>query len=240
MFVASETQRLITCTVHGVQPAAVDRSGQQSHEPLSPASESSSGESFDDDGYVGNDTQLRELVHSGNFACDPPAFGLVDDIYSSDSAEDAPALPIEHNKGHVLTCFADSIRIVRPTTTKDCTTPGHILLNAELGLLKRRSRPLSHGARSAHFLQSIASRNGTHPIPNLYPEGMLFSSLFWHSRLASITGALPAPLWTLASSRIIKSTVASAEDHLRTRLMDGSLLSGNDSRYLELTFVAIV
>ncbi|KAF4679698.1 hypothetical protein FOZ60_014747 [Perkinsus olseni] len=205
------------------------------------AEDASDASSADD--FITGDEETNDLLQSGQFFTDPQPLDVAD-VYSSDSSVNEPPGYFDE--------FRDATRKVPlsfvvppdrcPTPmTRGPTIHGHILLNAELGLLRRRSKPIQHHATSSAFLQTLCSRALPNGCPLMYPEGALFSSLCWHSHDdGSIDGSLPAPFWERQSRDGFQSGVASLQEHLWTRLNDGSLLSASDPRFLEFYFAVIV
>ena len=94
---------------------------------------------------------------------------------------------------------------------------GHVILNQCGSLLSRKDSHL-HGYRTQkHFLQRIASTVDNECVPLLYPEAMLFPSIFWSlcSKYGSYPGAIPASLLVRSAST---EGFASMSNHVRTRL----------------------
>ena len=72
-------------------------------------------------------------------------------------------------------------------------------------------------------------------VPLLYPEGALFPTLFFHGEADNtITGALPAPLYSAIVSKQIN--FASIEDHKRTALLNPNFLQSTDIRSIQTSF----
>ncbi|KAF4750795.1 hypothetical protein FOZ62_017765, partial [Perkinsus olseni] len=76
-------------------------------------------------------------------------------------------------------------------------------------------------------------------IPLLYPEGMLFPSIFWKSLTdGTVIGALPHCLWT-APAACKKAGFATLSEHVKTRLTDPTLLTSTDPRAIQFYFDAL-
>ncbi|KAF4753036.1 hypothetical protein FOZ62_011082, partial [Perkinsus olseni] len=122
---------------------------------------------------------------------------------------------------------------------KSSGVPGHVLLNKHYGLLNRPGVTNYITARSGAFFQRLTSRFAGASIPLLYPEGMLFPSIFWKSLAdGTVVGALPHCLWT-AAGECKKAGFASLSEHIRTRLTDPTLLTSTDPRAIQFYFDAL-
>ena len=86
---------------------------------------------------------------------------------------------------------------------KDITISGHTILNQCGSLLTRQKHQIKGSRKQSFFLQKICSTSTGTSIPLMYPEAMLFPSIFWKAAddNTSILGAIPAPLLTDAISR---------------------------------------
>ncbi|KAF4705936.1 hypothetical protein FOZ63_013245 [Perkinsus olseni] len=127
-----------------------------------------------------------------------------------------------------------------PVMVDDSTgVPGHILLNKHYGLLNRPGVTNYISARSGAFFQRLTSRFAGASIPLLYPEGMLFPSIFWKSLAdGTVIGALPHCLWT-APGACKKAGFATLSEHVKTRLTDPTLLTSTDPRAIQFYFDAL-
>ncbi|CAB9511975.1 hypothetical protein SEMRO_512_G157630.1 [Seminavis robusta] len=107
---------------------------------------------------------------------------------------------------------------------------GHVLLNKHARLLVRRHGKLIRTRQQRSFLEKIVSAS-QQTLPLVYPEGMLFYSIFWDSlQDGSIIGAIPTAL-LCGNSYLRRLNIASLHDHLRCRLMNTTLLTSADYRY---------
>ncbi|KAF4741263.1 hypothetical protein FOZ63_029320, partial [Perkinsus olseni] len=117
--------------------------------------------------------------------------------------------------------------------------PGHILLNKHFGLLTRPGHANYVGSKQAAFFQRVTARFAGASIPLLYPEGMLFPSIFWKSMAdGTVIGALPHCFWTNATA-CKKAGFADLAAHIKTRLMDPTLLTSTDPRVIQFYFDAL-
>ena len=72
----------------------------------------------------------------------------------------------------------------------------HALFNKHMSLLVRSKSILKPTKKEQSFLQRIVSTARNKSVPLLYPEGMLFPSLFWKGNEdGSIDGCIPAGFW---------------------------------------------
>lgn len=109
-----------------------------------------------------------------------------------------------------------------------------VVINGEGGCLLRRGTILDPTLKEKGFLQRImATHEGS--IPLLYPEAMLFPSIFWYElpHDGGIMGALPGALWT-DERRAGKFNFAGVESHIRSRIKNNRLLCSTDPRYMTL------
>ncbi len=115
----------------------------------------------------------------------------------------------------------------------------HIVLNQCGTLLVRKGNELKGSKRQQFFLQKLVSSSST-TIPLLYPEGMLFPSIFFTAAKDeySIVGAIPSPILG-QQGKISENGYANLKDHARTRFTMYSSLSGTDWRYKTFMFDAL-
>jgi hypothetical protein len=117
--------------------------------------------------------------------------------------------------------------------------PCHIVLNQCGTLLVRRQHELRGSKKQQFFLQKLVSTSST-TIPLLYPEGMLFPSIFFSAAKDkySILGAIPSALLGQQGS-VSGNGYANLKEHARTRFTMYSSLSGSDWRYKTFMFDAL-
>ena len=115
----------------------------------------------------------------------------------------------------------------------------HALFNKHMSLLIRSKSILQPTKKEQSFLQRIVSTAGHQSVPLLYPEGMLFPSLFWKGHEdGSIEGAIPSGFWR-DKGFCGKYGYAGIEDHMRTRLLNSSLHMSCNPDYIFFAFDAI-
>jgi hypothetical protein len=74
---------------------------------------------------------------------------------------------------------------------------------------------------SQHFLRDVCPSEG-HLVPLVYPEGMMFPSIFWKDTINSLLiSAIPSSLLT-DSWQCRKHGFASVMEHLRSRIKNPS------------------
>ena len=73
---------------------------------------------------------------------------------------------------------------------------GHILLNQSCSLQTKSNYRICGFSRQKYFLQRMCATSLGHTIPFLFPEGMLFPSIFYKmTEDGSILGFLPSSLF---------------------------------------------
>ena len=114
--------------------------------------------------------------------------------------------------------------------------PTKVLLNNYLHVLRRAKVPIWTSNSHKNFLQGIVAKNPNTSVPLLFPEALLFPSIFWkHHDDGTAIGALPSFL--LQSDDINKKIgFGSVSDHLWCRLTNGSLLTSSNLHYASLAF----
>ena len=108
----------------------------------------------------------------------------------------------------------------------------HALLNTMGHLLQRRNQRLNQSRSVQNFLQRFVSTQVGQHIPLLYPEAEMFPNVFWRSdEDGSIPGAIP--LCFLQDNAILNNMgIASLLHHIRTRILDPSLLTSTSHKYI--------
>ena len=115
----------------------------------------------------------------------------------------------------------------------------HVLLNEHGSLLIRRCNRLKPCRAAKGFLEGIVATSKGQSIPLLYPEAMIFPSIFWKQREdGCYDGAIPIGLWT--DERGANSHgFAGIASHMRCRLKNTSLLCSTDPRYIYFAFDSV-
>lgn len=166
---------------------------------------------------------------------------LRDTLLDYDESDDDERMDDEAAANEVPTGISGGMEIpttnagvdVMDVTMKDNSyIPLHAILNNCGSMLIRRNTKLEGTRRQQHFLHKIASLSPGQTVPLLYPEGMLFPSLFWKDDGDnSILGAFPTAFMT-ESSTLRQHGIASVEDQLRSRLTNASIMASTDDKYL--------
>jgi predicted GIY-YIG superfamily endonuclease len=112
----------------------------------------------------------------------------------------------------------------------------HVVLNGVGSCLIRRNRPLNPTRAQSAFLEKLVSTSEGHSVPLVYPEGMMFPSIFWKDTSdGSLLGAIPSSLLT-DSKQCAKQGFASLTDHMRCRMKNPSLRTSSDPRHIYHAF----
>ena len=98
--------------------------------------------------------------------------------------------------------------------TRGVNISGHVMLNFVGTVLTRERHLLKPSSIHKYFLQRIVATSIGKSVSLLYPEGVLFPSIFWRMQAGSIVGAIPATLLTENTGRY---GFASLSQHTRSR-----------------------
>ena len=115
---------------------------------------------------------------------------------------------------------------------------GHVIMNQCGSLLNRNEKDIIGYLHQKHFLQRIASIQHDKTVPLLYPESMLFPSIFWSMvpKCGAIFGSIPSGLLVKSS----RNRFSSMKSHVRCRLGNpGSSTSTNPS-YISFMYDILV
>ena len=112
---------------------------------------------------------------------------------------------------------------------------GHVILNQCGSLLTRANHRIEGFSMQKNFLQSIASTKVGESLPLLFPEGMLFPSIFYKmiEKDGSICGAIPCSLFTGIKS---DHGFASIQDHVKSRLTNPSSTTSTSPSYISYCY----
>ena len=114
-------------------------------------------------------------------------------------------------------------------------TNGHVLLNQTGKLLTRKNRNMNTNKYQKSFVQSIAATVNGNCIPLLYPEGMLFPSIFWKTlNDGSIIGATPSCIMNQENANT--RDFALHRDSYRARLTSPGTQTSTNPRYIAHMF----
>jgi hypothetical protein len=116
----------------------------------------------------------------------------------------------------------------------------HVIFNKHARLLIRAKDKLRPNKSQQYFLQRLVATTDDTTIPLVYPEAMIFPSIFWNACSdGSMLGAMPSALLS-DNATLRRLGFATIQDHYRTRIMDTSLLTSTDNRYHFFAFDACV
>ena len=117
----------------------------------------------------------------------------------------------------------------------DITINGHVVLNQCGCLLTRKRHMIKGNKKQNYFIQKLCAISTGASIPLMYPEGMLFPSIFWKSAMdsLSIVGAIPSPL---LSECVSMFGFASIPEHVRSRLSNPSMNTSTDFHYTSFCY----
>ena len=112
---------------------------------------------------------------------------------------------------------------------------GHVILNQCGSLLTRAKHRINGFSLQRNFLQSIASTKVGESLPLLFPEGMLFPSIFYKmvEKDGSICGAIPSSLFTGNKS---DHGFATIQDHIKSRLTNPSSSTSTTPSYISYSY----
>ena len=119
--------------------------------------------------------------------------------------------------------------------------PGCVVLNNVGSLLARKRSKGKPSLNFRHFMERIVATTPGKSVPLVFPEGMLFPSLFWKDddTEGSILGAMPCG--ALAHSNTLgKFGIADLTTQIRSRMTNPALGTSTDPRYLCYAFDTVV
>ena len=118
---------------------------------------------------------------------------------------------------------------------QDMVVSGHVLLNQCGTLLTRSHHQIRGSSKHKFFLQGIVANSFGKSVPLLYPEAMIFPSIYWKmaDKSGAIAGAIPSSLLTENTKRDGFQTIA---QHVRSRLSTFNCASSTDPRYQAYSF----
>ncbi len=213
-------------------------------------------ESFEDQKYF-NDNLLdsierinvgdEDFVHGENIFDDVVQPGNINDNVSPNA--DFHLVNCLEPEDAIVGCDENAIEDLIPTTAqgqnalnvevKGHFISGHVILNNCGRLLARKHGKLTGTTRQRNFLEKIVANTTGYTVPLLYPEAMLFPSLFWKgTNDGAVIGSLPCGL--LADDAFLRSYgFAGVAEHMRCRVKNPSMLSSTDYRYIYYAFDSI-
>ncbi len=215
--------------------------------------DSSMSEIFEDKKYSNDDildSLERMNVGDEDFVCGE---NIVDDVVQPGHIDDNVSPNADFHlvnclepEDAVIGCDENVIEDMIPTTAqgqnalnvevKGHFISGHVILNNCGCLLARKHGKLMGTTRQRNFLEKIVANTTGYTVPLLYPEAMLFPSLFWKgTNDGAVIGSLPCGL--LADDAFLRSYgFAGVAEHMRCRVKNSSMLSSTDYRYIYYAF----
>ena len=117
----------------------------------------------------------------------------------------------------------------------DITINGHVILNQCGSLLTRKRHMIKGNKKQNYFIQKLCAISTGASIPLMYPEAMLFPSIFWKAAKdsLSIAGAIPSPLLSECASMF---GFASIPEHVHSRLSNPSMNTSTDFHYTSFCY----
>jgi len=123
---------------------------------------------------------------------------------------------------------------------RSCTASNHVILNHFGSCLIRRNADMTGTKTQKSFLQKIIATTPGTSVPLLYPEGMLFTDIFYSDEQdGSTAGAMPVCMLHDASV-LRQNGFASLEDHFRTRMKNVGILASSNPKYHFWAFDSLV
>jgi hypothetical protein len=117
---------------------------------------------------------------------------------------------------------------------------GQHLLNSVYGVMSRfginRKAPLA----LQQLLQNIFATNPEGHVSMQYPEGMLFPHIFPFQEDGAVMGSLPHSFFVNPLKRSKRGGFASLMEHMKVRILDGSLLTAKEPDYISWMFDVIM
>jgi hypothetical protein len=157
-----------------------------------------------------------------------------DDFVTSNEAPDTDSNEFEYDSIPTTNAGEYAYEIEEEVPNDRVHVSGHVVLNQNGTVLTRKKHQISGSSLHKFFLQKICSTSVGTSIPILYPESMLFPSIFYHmSEDGAMSGAIPSPLLT---ENINQFGFESVPQHIRSRLTSCSFSSGTDPRYIAFSY----
>ena len=106
-------------------------------------------------------------------------------------------------------------------------------------LLDRSKHRIRSTTSQKHFIHELVSVIPGEPIPLLYPEEMMFPSIFWKAteESCSILGAIPSSILTNSAQ---KYGIANVREHMRNRLTLSGTATSTSQHYIHYAYDSCV
>ena len=166
-------------------------------------------------------------------------FDISDDDEASISDSGSDSEPDVHMLAQVMediptTNAAMTAPSIEPKARKD-RFGMHVLMNEHGSLLVHKSGHLKPCQAAKGFLEQIVATAEGQSIPLLYPEAMMFPSIFWNQHN---DGALPVGLWS-GNQAANAFGYAGLAEHMQCCLKNSSLLCSTDPKNVDFAFNAV-
>lgn len=165
---------------------------------------------------------------------------MINPLTEDDAMNDGEDGSLSDCELHIKNTTAGTSRSeVNVTTKGGQKIHAYILINSFGKCLIRRGKKISGNKAERSFLQRILATHSD-SIPLLYPEGMLFPSIFWKTSVCdqSVIGALPGCL-LIDNKSASKLNFAGAPKHFQTRMKNNDLKCSTDFHYAGFAFSVI-
>lgn len=118
---------------------------------------------------------------------------------------------------------------------KDATISGHVILNQCGSLLTRKNHEIKGSRKQSFFIQKLCATSIGSSVPLIYPEALLFPSIFWKMAPdnCSIVGAIPSPL---LSQSMHSFGFESIPSHIRSRLTSPLTTTSTDVNFTSFCY----
>jgi predicted GIY-YIG superfamily endonuclease len=214
------------CAADGVTCIDVDVSTLQNVniDDISQDNEEASDDDQDDD----DDLELDEFVPLNQFQLEDDELDDVgingQNFLTGDNILPSDVIDSTHTR-----------KMLFPINSRN-STQSHCLLNETYGLLKRRYNKHA-SAKNLQLMHQFVTRTASPAVSLLFPESVLFPSIFWYGQDKKNLGAVPCNLLkSEASCMKAKLSTASPLEHTRIRLRDGDIATSHELNYLHWAF----
>ena len=208
------------------------RKGEYEEEDRSKESDTENDEEVMKDYFLPKTSELEreDFDHFVTTTFDPDL--LADEASFEESFDDANNIPIS-NAGEVHFDVEEDHE--KKGVFADVTVNGYTILNQCGSLLTRKNHQLKGSSTQQFFLQKICSTSFGNSIPLLYPEGLLFPSIFYSAAgdKCSILGAIPS---SLLSEGVTKFGFRNIPEHIRTNLTSPLCSTNSNPRYIAFSY----
>jgi hypothetical protein len=133
---------------------------------------------------------------------------------------------------------ASDVPVIHDTSNKHL--PSHFFINGALNVMRRKH--FNPNQASHPVLNHITSRVAGNSLALLYPEALLFPTIFWDSvpQAQAVTGALPSCMFFRNADSDFLKHLGSLNEHLKVRVRDMFSDTGRNPAYLHFIFDVLV